>query len=93
MKLFSDLSDDELLDQLDFLRLELSCIMGHEEYEFVEELFYTCIDEINKRGLILDEEGNREDEMVKGWKKDDDDDFKDCFGGREEGDDGLNLPF
>lgn len=93
MKLFSDLNDDELLDQLDFLRLELSCIMGHEEYEFVEELFYTCIDEINKRGLILDEEGNREDEMVKGWKKDDGDDFKDCFGGREEGDDGLNLPF
>ena len=90
--IFSDLSDDELLDQLDFLRLELSCIMGHEEYESVEKVFWEVVDEINRRELVLDEEGNKEERMVEGYRKDEDD-FKDCFGGREEGDDGLDLPF
>ena len=90
--IFSDLSDDELLDQLDFLRLELSCIMGHEEYEGVEKVFWGVVDEINRRELVLDEEGNKEESMVEGYRKDEVD-FKGCFDGREEGDDGLDLPF
>ena len=90
--IFSDLSDDELLDQLDFLRLELSCIMGDDEYESVEKVFWEVVDEINRRELVLDEEGNKEERMVEGYREDKDD-FKGCFDGREEGDDGLNLPF
>ena len=92
--IFSDLSDDELLDQLDFLQVELSCIMGHEEYESVEKVFWGVIDEINRRGITLDEEGNKEKGFIESWRNtDDEDNFKGCFDGREEGDDGLDLPF
>ena len=91
---FCDLSDDELLKELDLISLELSCIMGHEEYVFMEEMFWEVMNEINRRGITLDEEGNKEEGMVESWRNtDDEDNFKGCFDGREEGDDGLDLPF
>lgn len=89
---FCDLSDDELLDQLDFLSLELSCYMGTDEYDELEGMYWEVIKELNKREITLDEEGNKEKGMVEGYRKDKDD-FKGCFDGREEGDDGLDLPF
>ncbi|MGB1519907.1 MAG: hypothetical protein ACPHDL_07260 [Limisphaerales bacterium] len=43
-------------------------------------------------GLIHRVEQGKEKGMVEGYRKDKDD-FKGCFDGREEGDDGLDLPF
>ena len=89
---FCDLSDDELLDELDFISLKLSCCMGNDEYNELEGMYWEVIKELNKREITLDEEGNKEKGMGKGYRKDKDD-FKGCFDGREEGDDGLDLPF
>ena len=98
MKDFSDLSDDELLEQLDFLSLELSCIMGHGDYEMVEGLYWRVMEELKKRGINHitgeveycvegDYEDDYEDEEVNSKNN-----FKGCFDGGDGGD-GLDLPF
>jgi len=52
MKDFSKWSDDDLLDELDNLSLELSCLMGSEEGDTVEKMYWMVMDEVNERGII-----------------------------------------
>ena len=60
MKDFSSYSDDELLDELDHLSLELSCLMGTEEGDTIEKMYWMVMDEVNKRK----EEDKIEDDYV-----------------------------
>ena len=52
MKDFNGYSDDDLLDELDNLSLELSCLMGSEEGDTVEKMYWMVMDEVNERGII-----------------------------------------
>jgi hypothetical protein len=52
MEDLSKWSDDDLLDELDNLSLELSCLMGTEEGDTVEKMFWMVMNEVNKRGII-----------------------------------------
>tara|TARA_R100000900_G_C3292977_1_gene156136 strand:+ start:358 stop:564 length:207 start_codon:yes stop_codon:yes gene_type:complete len=54
MKDFNDYSDDDLLDELDYLSLELSCLIGTEEGDTVEKMFWMVMREVEKRGIIVD---------------------------------------
>ena len=72
MKDFSGYSDDELLDELDFISLELSCCMGLDEYNELEKIYWLVIGEINKREITLDEEGNKEEGFIESWRNTDD---------------------
>lgn len=54
MKDFSSYSDDDLLDELDYLSLELSCLIGTEEGDTVEKMFWMVMREVEKRGIIVD---------------------------------------
>ena len=56
MKDFNDYSDDDLLDELDYLSLELSCLMGSEEGDTVEKMFWMVMKEVKRRGIIVDKE-------------------------------------
>ena len=69
---FCDLSDDELLDELDFISLELSCCMGEDEYNELEGMYWEVIKELNKRKITLDEEGNKEKGFIESWRNTDD---------------------
>jgi len=72
MKDFSSYSDDELLDELDFISLELSCRMGEDEYDELEGMYWLVIGEINRREITLDEEGNKEKGFIESWRNTDD---------------------
>ena len=102
MKDFSGYSDGELLDELDCLSLEISCELGTKRGNTLEKIYWLVMKELERRGVnpitgeeycvegdILDDDYEDVDES---YRKDEDD-FQDCFNGREEGDDGLNLPF
>jgi len=94
MKDFSSYSDDDLLDELDYLDLELSCLMGTEEGDTVEKMFWMVMKEVERRGLNV----NEEEEKVKGMVnslREDKTEVKDNFGfGRDYEDDGYgDLPF
>lgn len=94
MKDFNDWTDDELLDELDNLDLELSCLLGTEEGCYVEKMFWEVMKEVKKRGIIVDKEGEKEKGMVDSLRKDKTE-VKDNFGfGRDYEDDGCgDLPF
>ena len=55
MKDFSSYSDDDLLDLLESLDLELSCLIGTEEGDTVEKMYWMVMGEVNKRGIIVGE--------------------------------------
>ena len=88
MKDFSKWSDDDLLDEIDNLSLELSCLMGSEEGCWVERMYWMVMDEVNKRGLIDDKEDKTDDIEDKTEEKDN---FG--FGRDEERFDEYDLPF
>ena len=94
MKDFIEYSDDDLLDELDNLSLELSCLMGSEEGCWVERMFWMVMNEVKRRGIIVDKEGEKEKGMVDSLKEDKTEE-KDNFGfGRdEERFDEYDLPF
>ena len=92
MKDFNDYSDDDLLDELDYLSLELSCLMGSEEGDTVEKMFWMVMKEVKRRGIIVDKEVM---EAKVDSLKEDKTEEKGNFGfGREEGRfDEYDLPF
>ena len=92
MKDFNDYSDDGLLDELDYLSLELSCLIGSEEGDTVEKMFWMVMKEVKRRGIIVDKEVM---EAKVDSLREDKTEEKDNFGfGREEGRfDEYDLPF
>ena len=92
MKDFNDYSDDDLLDELDYLSLELSCLMGSEEGDTVEKMFWIVMKEVKRRGIIVDKEVM---EAKVDSLREDKTEEKGNFGfGREEGRfDEYDLPF
>jgi len=92
MKDFNDYSDDGLLDELDYLSLELSCLIGTEEGDIVEKMFWIVMKEVKRRGIIVDKEVM---EAKVDSLREDKTEEKDNFGfGREEGRfDEYDLPF
>ena len=92
MKDFNDYSDDDLLDELDYLSLELSCLMGSEEGDIVEKMFWMVMKEVKRRGIIVDKEVM---EAKVDSLREDKTEEKGNFGfGREEGRfDEYDLPF
>jgi len=94
MKDFSSYSDDDLLDELDYLSLELSCLLGTEEGDTVEKMFWVVMREVERRGIVVDKEEEKERGMIDSLREDKIEE-KDNFGfGREEGRfDEYDLPF
>ena len=94
MKDFSEYSDDDLLDELDYLSLELSCLMGTNEGDIVEKMFGMVMKEVERRGIIVDKEEEKERGMIDSLREDKNE-VKGNFGfGREEGRfDEYDLPF
>ena len=99
MKDFSSYSDDDLLDLLESLDLELSCLIGTEEGVYrgddVEKMYWMVMGEVNKRGIIVGEMvDDKEKGMIDSLREDkfeEKDNF--CFG-RDYEDDGYgDLPF
>jgi len=92
MKNFNDYSDDDLLDELDYLSLELSCLIGSEEGDIVEKMFWMVMKEVKRRGIIVDKEVM---EAKVDSLREDKTEEKGNFGfGREEGRfDEYDLPF
>ena len=92
MKDFNDYSDDGLLDELDYLSLELSCLIGTEEGDIVEKMFWIVMKEVKRRGIIVDKEVM---EAKVDSLREDKTEEKGNFGfGREEGRfDEYDLPF
>jgi len=96
MKDFSSYSDDDLLDELDYLSLELSCLLGFgtEEGDTVEKMFWEVMREVERRGIVVDKEEEKERGMIDSLREDKTEE-KGNFGfGREEGRfDEYDLPF
>ena len=94
MKDFSSYSDDDLLDELDYLSLELSCELGTKRGETLEKLFWMVMKEVERRGIIVDKEEEKERGMIDSLREDKTEE-KGNFGfGREEGRfDEYDLPF
>lgn len=94
MKDFSGYSDDELLNELESLDLELSCLMGTEEGDTVEKMFWMVMKEVERRGLNVDEEEEKEKGMVDSLREDKIDNKDNFCFGRDYEDDGYgDLPF
>jgi len=94
MKDFSSYSDDDLLDELDYLSLELSCELGTKRGETLEKLFWMVMKEVERRGIVVDKEEEKEKGMIDSLREDKTEE-KGNFGfGREEGRfDEYDLPF
>ena len=94
MRDFSDYSNDDLLDELECLDLELTCYLGTEEQPRIEKIMGKISKELDRRGYY-DKNKASDDSLLLSQREDkyDDNDFKGAFDGRDEGDDGLNLPF
>ena len=94
MKDFIEYSDDDLLDELDNLSLELSCLMGSEEGDTVEKMFWVVMREVERRGIIVDKEEEKEKGMVDSLKEDKTEEKGNFgFGRDEERFDEYDLPF
>lgn len=89
MKNFNGWSDDDLLDELDILDLELSCLMGTEEGDTVEKMFWMVMGEVERRGIIVDKEEEKEKGMVDSLREDKIDDEYVSSEGDEIDDEGL----
>ena len=94
MKDFNDYSDDDLLDELDYLSLELSCLIGSEEGDTVEKMFWMVMREVERRGIIVDKEEKKERGMIDSLREDKTEEKGSLGFGREEsGFDEYGLPF
>ena len=82
MKDFSEYGDDDLLDELDYLDLELSCLLGTEEGDTVEKMFWMVMKEVERRGII---------DSLREEKKEEKGNFG--FGREEDRFDEYDLPF
>jgi|TARA_B100000035_G_scaffold261335_1_gene232442 hypothetical protein len=51
MKDYSGYSDDDLLNELDHLNLEISCMLGTKRGETLEKLYWLVIKELERRGV------------------------------------------
>tara|TARA_R110000737_G_scaffold303153_1_gene310321 strand:+ start:493 stop:786 length:294 start_codon:yes stop_codon:yes gene_type:complete len=91
---YKEHSDDELFILLESLSLELSCLMGTEEGNTVEKIYWMVMGEIRDRGLDVDKEEEKEKGMMDSLKEDKIE-VKGNFGfGRdEERFDEYDLPF
>ena len=93
MNEFDSYSNDGLLDWLDDLSLELSCLIGTEEGDGIERMFWLVMGEVKRRGIVVDKEWETEKGMMDSLREDKNE-VKDNFGfGRDYEDDGLDLPF
>lgn len=94
MKDFNSYSDDDLLDELDYLSLELSCILGTEEGDTVEKMFWMVMREVERRGIIVDKEEEKEKGIVDSLREDKIEEKGNFgFGRDEERFDEYDLPF
>ena len=94
MKDFSEYGDDDLLDELDYLDLELSCLLGTEEGDTVEKMFWMVMKEVERRGIIVDKEEEKERGIIDSLreeKKEEKGNFG--FGREEDRFDEYDLPF
>ena len=92
MKDFNDYSDDGLLDELDYLSLELSCLIGSEEGDIVEKIFWMVMKEVKRRGIIVDKEVmEAKVDSLREDKTEEKDNFG--FGRDEDRFDEYDLPF
>ena len=88
MKDFSGYSDDELLDELESLSLEISCMLGTKRGDTLEKIYWLAMGELNRRGvnpITGEEEG-----CVEG---DYEDDYEDEDKSNKGVDDYDDLPF
>tara|TARA_Y100000389_G_scaffold108043_1_gene105180 strand:- start:199 stop:483 length:285 start_codon:yes stop_codon:yes gene_type:complete len=94
MKDFKEYSDDDLLDLLESLDLELSCLIGTEEGDTVEKMYWMVMEEVNRRDLIMNPGEEKERGIIDSLREDKNE-VKDNFGfGRDYEDDGYgDLPF
>ena len=51
MKDFSGYSDDELLDELESLSLEISCMLGTKRGDTLEKIYWLAMGELERRGV------------------------------------------
>ena len=94
MKDYNGYSDDDLLDELDYLSLELSCLIGSKEGDTVEKMFWMVMREVERRGIIVDKEGEKEKGMVDSLREDKTEEKGNFgFGRDEERFDEYDLPF
>lgn len=94
MKDFNDYSDDDLLDELDYLSLELSCLIGTGEEDTVEKMFWMVMREVERRGIIVDKEEEKEKGMMDSLREDKTEEKGNFgFGRDEERFDEYDLPF
>ena len=94
MKDFSSYSDDDLLDLLESLDLELSCLIGIEEGDDVEKMYWMVMGEVNRRDLIMNPGEEKEKGLMNSLKEDkveEEGDFG--FGSDYESDGYDDLPF
>jgi hypothetical protein len=94
MKDFGNYSDDDLLDELDYLSLELGCLIGSEEGDIVEKMYWMVMREVKRRGIIVDKEGEKEKGMVDSLREDKTEEKGNFgFGRDEDMFDEYDLPF
>ena len=51
MKDYSGYSDDDLLNELEHLSLEISCMLGTKRGDTLEKIYWLAIGELNRRGV------------------------------------------
>ena len=88
MKDFSGYSDDELLDELESLSLEISCMLGTKRGDTLEKIYWLAMGELERRGVnpITGEEYCVEGDIL-------DDDYEDVDESNKGVDDYDDLPF
>ena len=88
MKDYSGYSDDDLLNELEHLSLEISCMLGTKRGDTLEKIYWLAMGELNRRGvnpITGEEEG-----CVEG---DYEDDYEDEDKSNKGVDDYDDLPF
>ena len=51
MKDFSNYSDDDLLNELEHLSLEISCMLGTKRGDTLEKIYWLAMGELERRGV------------------------------------------
>ena len=88
MKDFSNYSDDDLLNELEHLSLEISCMLGTKRGDTLEKIYWLAMGELERRGVnpITGEEYCVEGDIL-------DDDYEDEDKSNKGVDDYDDLPF
>ena len=88
MKDYSGYSDDDLLNELEHLSLEISCMLGTKRGDTLEKIFWLAMGELERRGVnpITGEEYCVEGDIL-------DDDYEDVDKSNKGVDDYNDLPF